>query len=95
MSDDALHNLTLTDSEVRLAPATRHFPTPTPQKQKLKERTRETLSHPKSTSISESIAYPILNREAQAKIPFKHVSKTSHKKRQICPQNAPFYAGRN
>ena len=88
MSADAVHNPTPTDSDVRLAPAPRHFPTPAPQKLKLKEQTRETFARTESTSIAESTAYPILNREVQAKIPFKHVSKTPHKKRQTCPQNA-------
>ena len=84
MSAGAVHNptpCTLTDSGVRLAPAPRHFPAPTRQKQKLKEQTRETLSRTESTSIAESIAYSSFNREVQAKIPFLYVSKTRHKKR--------------
>src|SRR5580692_11335795 len=91
MSAVADHNpapFTLTDSDVRLAPAPRHFPTRTRQELELKEQTQETLSRTESTSIAESIAYHSFNREAQAKIPFKHVAKTAHKKRQICPQNA-------
>ena len=90
MSADATHNptpLTLTDSGARLAPTPPHFPTPPPQKLKSTERTRETLSRTDSTSIAESIAYPIFNREVQAKIPFKYVTKTPHKKCRICPKN--------
>ena len=76
MSADALHNLTLTDSDVRLAPAPRHFPSPTRTKTKSTERTRETLSGTESASIAESIAYVGFNEEVKAKIPFKHVAKT-------------------
>jgi hypothetical protein len=94
MSADAVHNPTLTDSDVPLAPATRHFPTPPPQQPKLKEQTRETLSHPKSTSIAESITCPILNGEDQAKIPFEHVTKTPIKNATFAPQNAPFMPAR-
>src|SRR5580692_5425237 len=93
MSAVADHNpapFTLTDSDVRLAPAPRHFPTRTRQELELKEQTQETLSRTESTSIAESIAYPSLNREDQAKIPFKHVAKTSHKKRRICLRNPLF-----
>jgi hypothetical protein len=90
MSADAVHNLTPTDSAVPLAPAPRHFPTPSRQKLKSAERTRETLARTESASIAKSTAYTSFNRELQAKIPFKHVTKTPHKKRQICAKNAPF-----
>jgi hypothetical protein len=76
MSADAFHNLTVTDSDVRLAPAPHHFPLPAGQKLKSAERTRETLARTKPASISESITYPRFYGEAQAKIPFKHVAKT-------------------
>jgi hypothetical protein len=56
MSADAVPNLTLTDSNVRLALAPTSFPYPRPAKTESKERTREMLTRTESASIPESIA---------------------------------------
>jgi dienelactone hydrolase len=91
MSADAVRNptpCTLTDSGVRSAPVLRRFPAPTRQEQELKEQTREILSQAESPSIVESFIYSSFYREYRAKIPFKHVPKTAHKKRRICPQKS-------
>ena len=56
MSADAVHNLTPTDSNVRLAPAPRHFPNPTRQKQNRRnEPEKRSLGQNLHLSLNQSL----------------------------------------